>query len=318
MRSRSMILLALSMGLAIGSSVVAGPAAASNVGDTRVERTTDKTVGVKDGVNGNWFLTKETTYRFSATSILPNTAPAFPSVQSNNYGKPVVDMGGLAVDGAGNVYTANWSAGKTVVVDKNGNMRDLGMWEPWPSTDSHGNVYLSNAADGKIYKVDTAGNKTLVYQTSAYARCVVDANDDMYLLEGSTISKVDHVTKAKTVITNGPFSRPSTLNVDKKGNVYLTNWGPYAGEDGKVYQITPDGKSKVVYENTSFQGQVGVGPDGSIYVGDYTDGCVYMVDPETGSKTKVLSGVNPRNLSFDKDGNMYAQTGSGVLKVKLK
>ena len=115
------------------------------------------------------------------------------------------------------------------------------------------------------------------------------------------------------------YTSPSTfiwgIAADKDGAVYAATGAP-----ARVYRVTPDGKSAVIFEPRELQVQsIALGPDGAIYAGTSPDGKVYRITrkagganaaPEFGSetffdpKTKYIW-----DMAFDAQGRLYVATG---------
>ncbi len=131
------------------------------------------------------------------------------------------------------------------------------------------------------------------------------------------------------------YSTPSTyiwaVAADDAGNVYAATGSP-----ARVYRITPDGKSTIIFEPQELQVQaLKVGPGGAIYAATAPDGKVYKIEHKPGEKTEPgKSSENPPkdakpaldaswsssvyfapgtkyiwDLIFDKSGNLYVATG---------
>jgi sugar lactone lactonase YvrE len=115
------------------------------------------------------------------------------------------------------------------------------------------------------------------------------------------------------------YTSPSTfiwgIASDKDGNVYAATGAP-----ARVYRVTPDGKSAVIFEPKELQVQaIALGKDGAIYAATSPDGKVYKItrrksetagapefaaDPFFDPKTKYIWG-----LAFDATGQLYVATG---------
>jgi sugar lactone lactonase YvrE len=119
------------------------------------------------------------------------------------------------------------------------------------------------------------------------------------------------------------YTSPSTfiwhIAADRDGTVYAATGAP-----ARVYRITPDGKSTVIFEPKELQVQsVILGKDGAIYAATSPDGKVYRItrtaQPRAGQaaaageftasiffdpKTKYIW-----DLAFDNDGRLYVATG---------
>lgn len=117
------------------------------------------------------------------------------------------------------------------------------------------------------------------------------------------------------------YTSPSTfiwsIAADKDGTVYAATGAP-----ARVYRITPDGKSAVIFEPKELQAQsVAIGKDGAIYVATSPDGKVYRLTraaakENTAAPTEFASEAffDPKtkyiwDLAFDADGRLYIATG---------
>ena len=135
------------------------------------------------------------------------------------------------------------------------------------------------------------------------------------------------------------YSTPSTyiwaIAADDAGNVYAATGSP-----ARVYRVTPDGKSTIIFEPQELQVQsLKVGPGGAIYAATAPDGKVYMIEhkpsakpdaakaeskPSDSSKDAAKPALDSSwssseyfapgtkyiwDLAFDKSGNLYVATG---------
>jgi WD40 repeat protein len=115
------------------------------------------------------------------------------------------------------------------------------------------------------------------------------------------------------------YTSPSTfiwsIAADKDGVVYAATGAP-----ARVYRVTPDGKSTVIFEPKELQVQaIALGPDGAVYAATSPDGKVYKITRKPGGtaaapefasetffdpKTKYIW-----DLAFDAQGRLYIATG---------
>jgi len=115
------------------------------------------------------------------------------------------------------------------------------------------------------------------------------------------------------------YTSPSTfiwgIAADKDGVVYAATGAP-----ARVYRVTPDGKSSIVFEPKELQVQsVALGPDGAIYAATSPDGKVYRITRKAGSPANVPEFAadpffDPKtkyiwDMAFDAQGRLYLATG---------
>lgn len=118
------------------------------------------------------------------------------------------------------------------------------------------------------------------------------------------------------------YTSPSTftwqITSDRDGVVYAATGAP-----ARVYRITPDGKSSVIFEPKELQVQaVTLGADGAIYAATSPDGKVYRITRNSQSKSAQAGAVeytssvffDPKtkyiwDLAFDNQGRLYVATG---------
>jgi WD40 repeat protein len=138
------------------------------------------------------------------------------------------------------------------------------------------------------------------------------------------------------------YGTPSTyiwaVTADDAGNVYAATGSP-----ARVYRITPDGKSAIIFEPQELQVQaLKVGPGGAIYAATAPDGKVYKIEhrnftsasssrietEKDGTKASDKDSTKPTldaswsssqyfapatkyiwDLAFDKTGNLFVATG---------
>ncbi len=97
------------------------------------------------------------------------------------------------------------------------------------------------------------------------------------------------------------YSTPSTyiwaVAADDAGNVYAATGSP-----ARVYRITPDGKSTIIFEPQELQVQaLKVGPGGVIYAATAPDGKVYKIEHKPSEKSEAARSENRSADSAQKD-----------------
>ena len=97
------------------------------------------------------------------------------------------------------------------------------------------------------------------------------------------------------------YATPSTyiwaVAADDAGNVYAATGSP-----ARVYRITPDGKSSIIFQPQELQVQaLQVAPAGVIYAATAPDGKVYKIEHKPGEKTEPAKTQSPKSDSRSSD-----------------
>lgn len=132
-------------------------------------------------------------------------------------------------------------------------------------------------------------------------------------------SGVLELAPAFKVVYTSPSTFIWSIAADKDGVVYAATGAP-----GRVYRITPDGKSAVIFEPKELQVQsVVLGSDGAIYAATSPDGKVYKITRNVNPKNAGFSAApeytgtvffDPKtkyiwDIAFDSEGRLYVATG---------
>src|SRR5579871_1428876 len=116
-------------------------------------------------------------------------------------------------------------------------------------------------------------------------------------------------------IYTSPSSFIWSIAADKDGVVYAATGAP-----ARVYRVTPDGKSSVIFEPKELQVQsIALGQDGSVYAATSPDGKVYRITRKPGGTAAapefaVETFFDPKtkyiwDMEFDAQGRLYIATG---------
>jgi pectin methylesterase-like acyl-CoA thioesterase len=231
----------------------------------------------------------------------------------------------VAVDGAGNVYTAS---GPDLSESIGGTTYPLSPALTFtPSqiaVDQTGNAFAVNSGTSTIteLQVTTAGTPSTYTATEisysngstpAPVAIAVDQAGNLYVADATTetiyrLSMVANTLQKQTTVASG-FSNVVSLSVDPAGNVYVADKGA-----GKVYELTPAivlgqyGYSQSTKLSGVTPVALAVDPAGDVYVQDDSSLSVIEVavsGPSTG--VTVLSGlISPTGLAVDGLGNVYS------------
>jgi len=182
---------------------------------------------------------------------------------------------------------------------------------------------LIEAADGTIY-AGTGPNAVLLQikdQKVTTAAQISDATDVLSLAtdksgalligtggEHGKVLRIDKPgDKPREIFSAQGVQYIWALTTTADGNVYAAT-----GPTGKLFQLTPDGTSKVLLE-TDENNLLSLISDGKhdLYVGTDPHGLVYRVNRDTGESFVVYNAPEAEitALAMDQKGNLYAATG---------
>jgi streptogramin lyase len=192
---------------------------------------------------------------------------------------------GIAVDAAGNVYTANYDSNNVSKIIPNinddvlGISTILGETGSGPSAiavDAAGNVYTANRNSNNVSKITPNGASSILGTTGEGPRAIaLDAVGNVYTANAlannmSKITPDGFSTTSETSLTIGG-SEPRGIALDAAGNVYMPNF-----LSNNLTKITPDGTVTILTEIPSNQQAkpVGIAIDkaGNIYTANISVG----------------------------------------------
>ena len=155
-------------------------------------------------------------------------------------GSPLNYPYGLAIDGSGNVFVANYSSSNILKITPAGSMSvfKAGFYAPQSiAVDSSGNVYISDYNLGIIYKITSGGTQTTYMSGYSGTMAVaIDKSDNVYVLDSANSSGYIYKNGSGTAwVTVGV----ALVNIicDDAGNVYAVS--NVATNASKLYKITP-------------------------------------------------------------------------------
>jgi streptogramin lyase len=245
-------------------------------------------------------------------NLLPSIAGAsgiFASVGLNPYG--------IAIDSAGNIYTANYSSANVTKITPAGTSTTLGGTGANPIgivVDSSGNVYTANYGANTVTKITPAGTSTVFATTTGNGpfNIAIDLAGNIYTANYSS-ANVTKITPAGTASTLGSTgSNPVGIAVDSAGNVYTANYGA-----NNVTKITAGGISTTLGSTGSNPYGLTIDAAGNVYTANFTSDNVSKIT--SGGVSSILGtvGDGPYNLTIDLAGNVYASNynSSNVSKI---
>ncbi len=211
---------------------------------------------------------------------------------------------GLAVDGAGNVYTMDANSGS--ILESVQGAAGVAIAAHLPSNSSQiavdqlGDVFAVGSGTASIEELKVSGAPASAGAPATF-----------------TSSTISYAT------VNGGTPAPQGVAVDSAGDIYVAdNQG--SAENNGIYRLTLETNPALqqVTVATGFSNPVSLAVDGSgdVFVADKGAGAVYKLAPNTnGSYTQstLLSGVTPVAVATDAAGDVYVQDQSSATVIEI-
>jgi len=223
---------------------------------------------------------------------------------------------GIAIDAAGNVFTANGTsdvtkitpAGVTSTLGPTG-LNPLGI-----AADPSGNVFTANLSDDTVTKITPGGTVTTFASTGAGPEAItVDTAGNVYTANGSA-STVTKITPGGTPSNLGSTGvSPQSIAVDAAGNVYTANY-----DSDTVTRFAAGGGISTLGPTGAKPQAIAVDADGNVFTANRVDDTVTRISAGGAVTTNFAStGASPRSITVDAAGNVYTANyvGESVTKI---
>jgi serine/threonine-protein kinase len=229
----------------------------------------------------------------------------------------------VALDSAGNVYTADYDNNRVVKLDSSNSI----LWTyniTAPSgvaCDSSGNLYIASCATAsKVVKLDASGNVQSVYNTSNPAfgpiiQIALDSASNLYVSDTTRLRvvKMDAGNNVLAVYdtTNPRLNLPRGVAVDASGNLYIADYG-----NNRVVKMGAGNNVLMVYNSTnpSLTGPnaVAVDSSGNVFIAAFQKAVFKMngsnfITLVYNTTNTWVSGLSSSiyGLKLDSSGNLY-------------
>jgi len=151
---------------------------------------------------------------------------------------------GLAIDSKNNLYATMAHTGEVVLIKDDGSYEHI-AWVPSKEESGQGEIYgLDVDTEDNIYVAHTQHSKYMNIQADIPMPHHPACNDVRVTRSGvyKIDAKTHKVTPVATRAEGWPFCFPDDVDIDKNGNIYLTDL-TYSG----IWKISPDGKKVTMW-----------------------------------------------------------------------
>ena len=230
---------------------------------------------------------------------------------------------GIAIDKAGNVYTANLNSNNVSKITPDGTSTVLGTTGNRPygiAIDGAGNVYTANSGSNNVSKITPSGISTILATSGnpsgplgvSPRGIAIDGAGNVYTsnYNSNNVSKITPDGTSTILGTTG--TRPAELVLDEAGNVYTANSG-----SNNVSKISPDGTSTILGATGNLPTRMAIDGASNVYTANFGSNSVSKITPDGTStilgttSTPAERGQGPYGIAIDDAGNVYtANNGS--------
>jgi hypothetical protein len=224
------------------------------------------------------------------------SSPDFATTGSTAYG--------IAMDGDGNVYTANRYSDNVSKITPDGIITTAGTTGAGPrgiTLDVDGNIYTANLDANTVSKIALDGTSTVLGTTGLKPRGIaVDTAGNVYTsnTDSDTVSKITPAGASTIFGTTG--NTPVAIAIDANGNLYTANV-----DSDTVSKITAGGISTILGVTGSGPRGITVDADGNVYTANQDSDDVSKIAPDGTTTTLATTGAGPRGIAIDAAGNIY-------------
>jgi DNA-binding beta-propeller fold protein YncE len=223
---------------------------------------------------------------------------------------------GIAVDGAGNLYIADYNnnaikewaaANNTVTTLVSSNLNNpYGV-----AVDGSGNVYIADYGDNaiKVWSAHSNTVATLVPSSAGLngpAAVAVDGAGNVYIADyyNNAIKKWTRANDGLTTLVGTGLNGPEGVAVDAAGNVYIADAGNTAI---KKWTAANSNVTTLVSSNLIQPNGVAVDGAGNVYIADYFNIAIEEWTAASNTVTTLISsGLNgPHAVAVNGAGNVY-------------
>jgi sugar lactone lactonase YvrE len=227
---------------------------------------------------------------------------------------------GVAVDGAGNVYIADFASQRVLKVTPGGAPTEVGSGLRFPAgvaVNGAGDVFIAETGNNRVVKVRARdGAQTTVADGLSLPQGVaVDGAGNVYVADygNNRVLKIPAAGGAATTVGIA-LSLPYAVAVDGAGNVYVADYG-----HNLVQKVAPNGaQSPVPIGGLNHPTSVAVDAAGTVFIGDTENNRVLAVPVGAPPITLGTELSHPQGVAIDAVGNIFIADSSNNRVVEVQ
>jgi len=225
-------------------------------------------------------------------------------------------IGCLARDSQGTLYAGGGMPARLMAVNPDGTVQRTlnlpGLMATAATVAPDNTLYIGVSPEGTIHRLKN-GHLELIARTGArYINALLTAGQRLYIATGVPARLLMWDGNSLNELLRSDETHFTALAWDSAGNLYVGS-----SERGLVYQLTPDGFSRVIADlREPTVSALACDEHGNLYIGTMPAGNLYRLSPEGTLKPLHPQGrLSIRALLVDKD-NLYALSADSLYRTR--
>ena len=232
-----------------------------------------------------------------------------------------LQVNGLAIDNAGNVYVADNNSKQLLRFAPSASTQGSSAAStplatfiaPGPvAVDPRGFVFVGDTSTGLITQISPAGAvSTLALTLKTPAGLAVDSLNNLYVADSSAqaVYQVNPITGAAHTLGVGTLVAPAGLAIDPSGNLLITDPGAPA-----IYRFNlQSGATTTVSSPAVKPSAIATDAAGNLLIADTPS--IVAVPSSSNSAAFTVASLVPSALAIDSAGNLYTGSSGSILKL---